>query len=86
MVSEEIMSGVGKKFNDLLVYLPVCEAHAQHTILINIVTNHLPVGTHARFSHRTIVIRIFLLRKGFTLISLALKILEMLGLFRLNSV
>jgi hypothetical protein len=41
--------------------------------------------THARFLHRTIVIRIFVSRKGFKLISLALKILEMSGLSRLYS-
>jgi hypothetical protein len=44
----------------------------------------LPVGTHARFLHQTIVIRIFVSRKGFKLISLALRILGTPGLSWLN--
>jgi hypothetical protein len=46
----------------------------------------LLVESHAIFLHRTIVIRIFVSRKGFKLISLALKIFKMPGLSRLNSV
>jgi hypothetical protein len=40
----------------------------------------LPVGTHTCFLHRTIIIQIFVYRKDFKLISLALKILETLRL------
>jgi hypothetical protein len=46
----------------------------------------LPVGIHAQFLHRTIVIRIFMSQKDFKQISLALKILETPRLSWLNFV
>jgi len=50
-------------------------------LLIKVVCSRfLSIGTHTRFLHRTIVIRIFVYWKDFKLISISLKILEISGL------
>jgi len=56
-------------------------------LMIKIVCSRFfPIGNHTRFLHRTIVIRIFVYRKNFKLISLALKILKTSGASRFCSI